>query len=79
MVVGCDFRVTSGFHQVADQADVLLAWRRVARRMIVDEDDRGRAELRRARHHLADVDEGLVDAPGSHSLMGQQHVLGVEE
>ena len=53
--------------------------RRVAARVVVDDDDRGRAERDRAGDHLADMDRRFVDRPLPQRLVGDQHVLGVEE
>ena len=53
--------------------------RGIAARMVVDDDDRGRAECDRAADHLADIDRRLVDRASPHRLVADQHVLGVEE
>ena len=52
---------------------------RIAARMVVDDDDRGGVEIERAAHDLADVDRGFVDRALPHRLVGDQHVLRVEE
>jgi hypothetical protein len=59
--------------------DVRLRRRRIARRMIVNEDERGRGELERALGNLARIDRGVVDRPDLLLLVRDQGVLLVEE
>ena len=79
MVVHRNPHVAAGFDQVAGQADVLAVGAGIAGRVVVDDDDRGGAELDGAGDNLADVDLGLVDRGAPHRLVGEQHVFGVPE
>ena len=45
----------------------------------MDEDDRGRRELERPLDHLARIDRRVVDRADLLHLVGDQHVLLVEE
>ena len=53
--------------------------RRVAARVVVDDDQRGRAERDGAGDDFADMDRRFVDRALPQRLVGDQHVLGVEE
>lgn len=58
---------------------VCLAGLRVARRVVVKQDDCGSAELKSALCHDSRVDIAPVDGAGEQMLSGQDLVLGVEE
>ena len=79
MVVHNHLHVPTGLHEIASQADVLLRGRRIAARVVVDDDQRGGSERDGAGDHLAIMDRGFVDATLPQSLIREQHVLGVEE
>ena len=79
MIVHGDLHVPPGLDQVARQADVLLARRRVAARMVVDDDQRRCSQGYRPGDDFPNVDRGLVDRALPERLIGEQHVLGVEE
>jgi hypothetical protein len=56
MVMHLDLEMFRSLDQVAGQVDVLPARRRIAARMVVDDDDRGGVEIERAAQHFADMD-----------------------
>ena len=51
----------------------------IAARVVVDDDQRGRAERDRAADDFADMDRGFVDRALPHRFVGDQQILGVEE
>ena len=59
--------------------DIGVGWGRVARGMVVHQDDRRGVQFERALHHLARIDRRVVDRAALLALMGDQRVLAVEE
>ena len=51
------------FGQIAREADVLLARGRIAARVVVDDDECGRAERQRASDDVANIDRGSSTDP----------------
>jgi len=64
---------------ILGDGDVGLRGGRVARRMIVHQDQRRSLELERALDHLAGIDRGVVDRPALLLLVLDQRILAVEE
>ena len=59
--------------------DVGARRRRIARRVIVHQDDRGRRQFERALDHLARIDRRVVHRAGLLHFVGDQLVALVEE
>ena len=59
--------------------DIGLRGRRIARRMVVHQDDGSCGKLQRALHHLARIDRRVVDGAGLLDLVGDEGVALVEE
>lgn len=57
---------------------VVMAWLRIARRMVVRHDQPGRAQIKGAANDLAREDVGLRDAAARDDLVAHDAVLGVE-
>ena len=47
--------------------------------MVVHQDQRRGVQLQRALHHLARIDRRMIDGAALLRLVGDQHVLAVEE
>ena len=72
----------SGFGDVdhlLGHLDVGGGGRRVAGGVVVDQNEGGGGQLQRPFHHLARIDRRVVDGAGLLHLVGDQHVLLVEE
>lgn len=78
VVVYGDSQPLARLRDRAGDLDVRATGGGVAAGMVVDEDDRGRAEIDRAADHLADIDRGLVDRALAHHLVADQHVTCVK-
>lgn len=77
VVMDIDPQPFARLDNLAGDLDVLLAGLRVAAGMVVDKDQRRRAQVERALDHLTGVDRRLVDRPFGHVVVADQHVLGV--
>ena len=64
---------------VLRHVDIGARGRRIAGRMVVDQDDRGRGEFQRPPDDFARIDGRVVDGSGLLDLVGDQRVLLVEE
>ena len=69
----------AGLDDRLGHVDVGARRRRIARRVVVDEDDRGGRQFQRALDHLARIDRRVVDRAGLLHFVGDQGVLLVEE
>lgn len=79
MVVNLDPKPPPRLDDVPGDRDVLFAGRRIAARMIMDEDQARRAEIERPADHLARIDGGLARRAFAHQLVADEHVACVEE
>jgi len=79
MVVHCYPKRLAGADDVLGHRDVGLGWGRVARRMVVHQDQGRGAQFERTFDHLAGIDRGVVDGTALLLLVGDQRVLAVEE
>ena len=59
--------------------DVGGGGRRIARGMVVDEDDRRGREFERTAHHFARIDRRVIDSAGALTFVGDQSVALVEK
>lgn len=78
MIMDADAQRFSRLYDMAGYVDILAAWLGRSTRMIMDEDERGRAEIDRAADHLARIDRGLIDRTVGHMIIADQHVAGIE-
>lgn len=78
MVMDADPQRTGRRDQFLGQGDVLAAGLGIARRMVVDDDQRCRAKLQRAAYYLAHMHGGLIDRPLGDKLVADEDVLGVQ-
>src|SRR3984957_17844657 len=79
VVVYSDAERLRGIDDVLGDGDVSFGWGRVARRVVVHQDQRGGAQLQRALDDLAGIDRRMVDRAALLLLVGDQRVLAVEE
>ena len=59
--------------------DVGLGRRRIARRVVVHEDQRAGVQFQRALDHLARIDRHVIDRAARLFLVRDQHILAVKE
>ena len=59
-------------------AEIGLRWRRIARWMVVDQDQGAGVQHQRPLDHLARIDRDMVDCAGRDKLIGNDVVLAVE-
>lgn len=78
VIVKRDAERLAGIGEFACQGDILAARARVARRMVVNQQQRRGVEVDRPADDLADIDRRLVDRSLADQLVADQHVLGVE-
>jgi len=69
----------AGLLDLLGHSDVVGARRRVARGVVVDEDQRGRVQLESALGHLPGIDRNMVNRADSQILLLDQDVLLIEE
>jgi hypothetical protein len=79
VVVHGDAERLGGADDVLGDGDVGLRGGRVARGVVVHQDERRGAQLQRALDHLAGIDRRVVDSAALLLLMRDQRVLAVEE
>jgi len=79
MVVHADPKDQSGFCDSPRRLGVALARLVIARRMIVDEDDSGGADLKRALDDLARIGRRLADRAFPEQVVGHQLILRGQE
>jgi len=68
-----------GLLDILGHRDVGLRWRRIARGMIVHQDQRRGAELERPLDDLAWIDRCVIDGSALLALILDQHVLAIKE
>lgn len=68
-----------GLGHLAGHFDVGARRRRIARRVVVDQDQGTGAQVQGALDHLARIDRGVIDGAALLHLVGDQHILAVEE
>lgn len=78
MIVDAYVESATGLGDLAGGVDVAAARGRIARRMVVNENERGRADVERVAHDLARVDRSLVHRPFRDGF-GKQPILRIEE
>lgn len=78
MVVDADAQPFAGLDDLAGDLDILLAGRRIARRMIVHQDQGCRSQFHGPLDNLARIYGRLVDRSVAHILVPDQHVAAVE-
>ena len=79
MVVNGDAEGCGACDDLLRHVDVGTRRRRVARRVVVHENDCRCRQLQRALHHLAHVDRGMVDGAVALHLVGDEAVALVEK
>lgn len=79
VVVDGDPQRRCGLDDVFGDGDVGLRRGRVARRVVVHQDERRGAQLKRALDDLAGIDRRVVDRAALLLFVGDQRVLAVEE
>lgn len=78
MVVDANVECATGLHDLKRGLNVAAAWCRIARRMIVNEDESRRSHLESVAHDLSRIDRGLIDRTFG-CRVREQSVLRVEE
>jgi len=79
MVVQYHAERGGGLLDILGHGDVGLGWGRIARRMIVHQDQRRGAELERALDDLARIDRRMVDGSALLAFILDQYILAIEE
>jgi hypothetical protein len=78
MIVHADPQFSAGIGNVSGEGDIRPAGLRVARRMIVDEDDGCAPQINRTANDFADMDHGLINRSFGHHFVSDQHVFGIK-
>ena len=78
MVMDADAQPLAGLDNLAGDLDILLAGGRVARWVVVDQDQRRRSQFHGPLDNLARIYGRLVDRSVAHILVADQHVAAVE-
>ena len=78
MVVHADAQRSQGVDDLAGHIDVGGRGRRIAGRVVVQQNEGAGAQLQRTARHLARIDRGVVDGAGAQLLVGDQLVLLVQ-
>ena len=79
MVVDGDADLCQCRRHLPCRLDVRPGGRRVAARVVVDQNDGAGAQLERPLDHLARVERGLVDRAAALDLVADQAILAIEE
>ena len=79
MIMDPDRQLVGRLDDLAGDLDIGARRRRVAGRVVVDEDDGRCRELERPFQHLADIDRRVVDGSLLLHLVGDEIVLAVEK
>jgi len=78
MIVDGDAESLARRDQMARDIDVRPAWRRIAARMVVDDDHSGGAQFEGPCDRVADVNRARVDRAGGRELILDQPIAAVE-
>src|SRR3546814_6444861 len=78
MIVDAYAQPSARFDDVAGSVDILLAGRRVAAGMIVDQNERGRTQVDGSANHLPHIDCRLIYGAIAHIFIPDQHVVAIE-
>src|SRR5690606_25191539 len=79
MIMDADIERGRRLNNLKRHVDIGGRGRRIARGVVVDEDDRGRAKLKRALDYFTRINGGVIDRAGLLHLIGDQVILVVEE
>src|SRR4051812_32822999 len=79
MIQDSDLQQRASLDSSASQRDILWTRRRIARRMIMRQDNAGCANHDRALEYFAHADHGIVEASDSDRIDSKDLVLCVEE
>ena len=79
MVVNLYLQGLGGENDFRRRFDIAAAGIGIARRMVVNEDQPGCADLQRPAHDLARIDRGFEDRSPADDLVADQPVAAVEE
>ena len=79
VVVDGDTQRAGGIHDLPGHVDIRPGGRRIARGVVVHQDDGAGGELQRPLHHLTDVHGRVIHGAALLHLVGDQPVLLVEK
>ena len=78
MIVQRQAEIPAPFVDLLGHAEIGLRWGRIARWVVVDQDQGAGVQHQRPLDHLAWIDRDMIDCAGREKLIGDDAVLAVE-